>query len=48
MAGVVAGVAGKWGQCGTDVGGVAPAEDYLGSGCLSNEVLEYVAAGAGR
>ena len=47
MANVVAGVAGEWGGGGTDVGGVAPADDYSGSGCMSDEVLEHVAAGAG-
>ena len=48
MANVVAGMVGVWDQCRTDVGGVAPADSYLDSGCLSDEVLEYVAAGAGR
>lgn len=43
---VVAGVAREWGECRTDVVPPLLADGTSGRVCMSDEVLEYIAAGA--
>jgi hypothetical protein len=44
---VVVGVGGEWRERGTDVVRAPPADTQSGRVCMSDEVLEQVAAGAG-